>query len=158
MGGGAEGTTGGSGGARRLTLLAASTYPPAACAARDAHRREAGRGRRGEAGRSGAVAVRGRLALLAVVAVAAGTGLLGIDFGHHWDETERIATAILAVERGELISGWYQYPSAVHDLILLSAAPDVARHSVIPALTGAEPTLPAFRAALQKPEFLLRVR
>jgi Dolichyl-phosphate-mannose-protein mannosyltransferase len=102
--------------------------------------------------------VRGRLALLAVLVVAAGTGLLGIDFGHHWDETERIATAILAVERGELISGWYQYPSAVHDLILLSAAPDVARHSVIPALNGDEPTLPAFRLALQEPAFLLRVR
>jgi hypothetical protein len=103
-------------------------------------------------------AMRGRLALFSILLVAAASGLLGIDFGHHWDETERIATAILAVERGELVSNWYQYPSAVHDLILLSAAPDVAEHSLIPALTRAEPTLPAFRAALQSHEFLLRVR
>lgn len=102
--------------------------------------------------------VRGRLALGSILLVAAGTGFLGIDFGNHWDETERIGTAILAIERGELLPAWYQYPSGVHDLVLSSAASEVVEDSVLPALAGDTRPPVAFRVALEKHAFLLRIR
>src|SRR5262249_30642550 len=85
-------------------------------------------------------------------------GAVGLDFGRHWDEPERIGTVIHAVERGELLPAWYNYPSVVHDLILLSASPDLVRHSVLPAATGQPSPQGRFRAALQAHAFLLRPR
>ena len=102
--------------------------------------------------------LRVHVALLVILVVAAGSGAVGLDFGRHWDEPERIGTVIHAVERGELLPAWYNYPSVVHDLILLSASPDLLRHSVLPAATGKPGPQGAFRAALQAHGFLLRTR
>jgi hypothetical protein len=107
------------------------------------------------AGRArGAPSFAARFALAAVLFTALWTGWLGIDFGHHWDESERIATAILAIERGDVVPAWYQYPSAIHDLIVLCAAPELVRH----ALAGPTSAPGAVRAALESHDFLLRVR
>src|SRR5689334_3835714 len=76
--------------------------------------------------------LRGKLALAAILVVALYSGFVGIDFGRHWDEPERLGTVIHAVERGELLPNWYNYPSVVHDLIVASAAPALLRLDVLP--------------------------
>jgi hypothetical protein len=101
---------------------------------------------------------RARAALAAILFVSLLAGLIGIDFGRHWDEAERIGTVIHAIERGELLPNWYAYPSVVHDLLTITAAPEIARLSVLPALTGAAVGGAAFRHALQEHGFLLRAR
>ena len=94
--------------------------------------------------------------LLLVIAVY--SGLVGLDFGRHWDEPERIGTVIHAVEKRELLPSWYNYPSVVHDLILASALPEIVRESILPAATGKAPAPLAFQIALQAHAFLLRTR
>ena len=96
--------------------------------------------------------------LAAILLVSLFAGLIGIDFGRHWDEPERIGTVIHAIERGELLPNWYAYPSVVHDLLTVTAAPEILRLSFLPALTGATVDGTAFRHALQEHGFLLRAR
>ena len=83
---------------------------------------------------------------------------MGIDFGHHWDEPERLGTAIHALEKRELLPSWYNYPSVVHDLILASATPDIVRQSAYPAAAGSAPPPLGLTTALQSHGFLLRTR
>lgn len=101
---------------------------------------------------------RAHAALAVILAVALHAGLEGIDFGHHWDEPERIGTLIHAVERGELLPSWYHYPSVVHDLIVLSAAPELLGADLPASAADASPGMTALTGLLKSHAFLLRTR
>jgi hypothetical protein len=67
----------------------------------------------------------------AAVAVVAGlfliglaVGLLGLDFGRHWDEPKLLGEAAAAAAEGRLLPESYNYPSLSFDLLRLAAAPE----------------------------------
>ncbi len=96
--------------------------------------------------------------LVLIVGIAAYSGLVGIDFGRHWDEPERIGTLIHARERGELLPNWYNYPSVVHDLLVVSAAPELITS---PSGIATNPPVPGgstLTSFLTSQTFLLRAR
>lgn len=103
-------------------------------------------------------AVRHCLVVL-IIGVASFAGLVGIDFGHHWDEPERIGTLIHARERGELLPNWYNYPSVVHDLLMATALPELVSggppEAAVEQPTGDREGVSAFLASHA---FLLRAR
>jgi hypothetical protein len=53
------------------------------------------------------------------------TGVRGIDFGTHWDERKLMKSVRDSVLKGELLPGWYNYPSMIYDLVVLSASPEI---------------------------------
>jgi hypothetical protein len=52
------------------------------------------------------------------------SGLIGIDFGTHWDERKMMKSVRDSVQTGMLLPGWYNYPSVSYDLVMLSTLPD----------------------------------
>ena len=54
------------------------------------------------------------------------TGAIGIDFGRHWDERKLFASIIDTIPNGDWVPGWYNYPSMVYDLVVLSETPEIA--------------------------------
>jgi hypothetical protein len=53
------------------------------------------------------------------------TGVLGIDFGKHWDERKLIKSVRDSIPNGEIIPGWYNYPSMTYDLVVASSSPEI---------------------------------
>jgi 4-amino-4-deoxy-L-arabinose transferase-like glycosyltransferase len=101
---------------------------------------------------------RSHLGLVVVLAVAIYAGLIGIDFGYHWDEWVTAQVIRDAVTRGELLPRWYCYPSISFDLGLLSAAWEIASKSVLCSLRGSAEETAALTTLLGSGGFLLRTR
>lgn len=55
------------------------------------------------------------------------TGVGGIDFGTHWDERKLMKSVRDSILKGELLPGWYNYPSMIYDLVVLSASPEIVK-------------------------------
>lgn len=52
------------------------------------------------------------------------TGIMGVDFRSHWDEHKLFKSIRFSVPEGRILPGWYNYPSMIYDLAVLSAAPE----------------------------------
>jgi hypothetical protein len=96
--------------------------------------------------------------LVAMLALAIYAGLVGLDFGYHWDEPTLIHAVRDAVRRGELLPRFYCYPSVVFDLMLGGAAKPIVAGSILPALRGSPENLAPIAAYLDSSGFLLRSR
>ena len=97
----------------------------------------------------------GLLALLVVVWAA---GLLGADFGHHWDEPLETDQLLAAVDRGALLPNRYNYPSVTYWLGLLTALPAFVQHSFWPALRMQPENPQLLKDFLTSHGFLLAMR
>lgn len=53
------------------------------------------------------------------------TGAMGVDFRSHWDEHKLFKSIRETIPLGEVLPGWYNYPSMIYDLTVLSAAPEI---------------------------------
>jgi 4-amino-4-deoxy-L-arabinose transferase-like glycosyltransferase len=53
------------------------------------------------------------------------TGAMGIDFRSHWDERKLFKSIRESIPVGKILPGWYNYPSMIYDLTVLSAAPEI---------------------------------
>ncbi|MFT3772756.1 MAG: glycosyltransferase family 39 protein [Minicystis sp.] len=102
--------------------------------------------------------VRSHLSLAALLLVAGYAGLVGIDFGSHWDEPTMLRVVGDALTRGELLPRWYNYPSVSFDLSLLGGASEVLSMSVLPSLRGSAGGTGALAALVGSRGFLLRTR
>lgn len=54
-----------------------------------------------------------------ILLITLSTSLLGIMFGYHWDESRIMESARETFRTGNLLPGWYVYPSLPHDLASL---------------------------------------
>ena len=61
--------------------------------------------------------------VLAPLLVFIATGVLGIDFGYHWDEQFQFNLVQQTLKSWLLIPGWYQYPSVSYGLTLSGLLP-----------------------------------
>jgi hypothetical protein len=61
----------------------------------------------------------------ALAAFSAYCGLLGVDFGTHWDEQNLIGSLAGSVRSWTFLPNSYVYPSVYYDLSLLYLAPDI---------------------------------
>lgn len=61
----------------------------------------------------------------AIWAFAIYTGAMGIDFGRHWDERKLMKSVRDSVPYASVLPGWYNYPSMIYDLVVLSSAPEI---------------------------------
>ena len=52
------------------------------------------------------------------------TGIIGIDFSH-WDENKLFRSLRDSIPAGKILPGWYNYPSMIYDLTVLSASPEI---------------------------------
>lgn len=59
----------------------------------------------------------GLLGLICLLVILA--SLIGIMFGHHWDESRIMDSARESFQTGNPLPGWYVYPSLPHDLATL---------------------------------------
>jgi hypothetical protein len=50
---------------------------------------------------------------------------MGIDFNSHWDERKLFKSVRESIPVGEVLPGWYNYPSMIYDLAVLSASPKI---------------------------------
>lgn len=83
-----------------------------------------------------------------------GTGIIGIDFGHHWDEKwTQLDPLIQSVQNKTLLPGQYLYPSVTHWLNLFGAAVFCLPHLLQHHGKGA-----ALLKAVDAPGFLLWLR
>lgn len=53
------------------------------------------------------------------------TGVMGIDFRSHWDEHKLFKSIRNSIPVGKVLPGWYNYPSMIYDLTVLSASPEI---------------------------------
>ena len=53
------------------------------------------------------------------------TGIMGIDFRAHWDEHKLFKSIRNSIPEGSVLPGWYNYPSMIYDLTVLSASPEI---------------------------------
>ncbi len=53
-------------------------------------------------------------------------GLAGIDFGNHWDEHKLVRSVRETFKTGQVLPGWYNYPSVSYDVMLLASLPEAA--------------------------------
>jgi len=86
------------------------------------------------------------------------TGLRGVDYGYHWDETGwHIDPARLMVQTGVFLPKSYIYPSFDKYLVLLPSIPRAIRAAI--ASGGEAPQVQAaILAAMDEGSYLLRVR
>ena len=63
------------------------------------------------------------LPVLIPFSIALFAGVLGVDFGHHWDEGKLVPQLRDTIRTGTLLPGWYRYPSVVYWLNLLGLIP-----------------------------------
>ena len=54
------------------------------------------------------------------------TGLRGIDFGHHWDESIQVENLQRAIDTQTLLPKWYRYPSVLFWMTLGALTPEIA--------------------------------
>ncbi len=59
------------------------------------------------------------ISLTIIISITLAFSLLGIMFGHHWDENRIMDSARESFQTGNLLPGWYVYPSVPHDLATL---------------------------------------
>ena len=85
------------------------------------------------------------------------TGAVGLDFGSHWDERKLFKSIRNSIPVGKVMPGWYNYPSMIYDLVVLSISPEI--------LTTYIPDRSSFRENMEKmlgvgnlTEFKLRAR
>ena len=52
------------------------------------------------------------------------TGAIGMDFSH-WDENKLFRSLRDSIPEGTLLPGWYNYPSMIYDLTVLSVSPEI---------------------------------
>ncbi len=62
------------------------------------------------------------ISLTIIICITLTFSLLGIMFGHHWDESKIVESARNSYETGNLLPGWYAYPSLPHDIATLIQA------------------------------------
>ncbi|MGE5461789.1 MAG: phospholipid carrier-dependent glycosyltransferase [Syntrophothermus sp.] len=53
------------------------------------------------------------------------TGLMGTDFRKHWDERKLFKSIRDSIPVGRALPGWYNYPSMIYDLTVLSLSPEI---------------------------------
>ena len=53
------------------------------------------------------------------------TGMMGVDFRAHWDEHKLFKSVRNSIPLGKVLPGWYNYPSMIYDLTVLSASPEI---------------------------------
>ena len=53
------------------------------------------------------------------------TGMIGIDFGRHWDERKLFASIRDSIPNAEILPGWYNYPSMIYDITAISSSPEI---------------------------------
>lgn len=53
------------------------------------------------------------------------TGMMGIDFRAHWDEHKLFKSIRNSIPQGRVLPGWYNYPSMIYDITVLSASPEI---------------------------------
>ena len=53
------------------------------------------------------------------------TGILGIDFGRHWDERKLFAAIRDSIPNADILPGWYNYPSMIYDITAISSLPEI---------------------------------
>src|SRR5664279_3486197 len=68
------------------------------------------------------------MATMALVVFVLITGLGGIDFGVHWDESTIIGPIQNSIQLKTLLPHWYYYPSFCHDLGLFSLTGDIVQY------------------------------
>jgi hypothetical protein len=96
-----------------------------------------------------------RWALLVLVplAIFVTTGLRGIDFGFHWDESYHFSTLRDALEDGTLLPSGFRYPSISHWLCVAGLTPELLRDA-----DAAAPVSRRLIEALDSHDYLLHVR
>ncbi len=80
------------------------------------------------------------------------TGLRGLDFGFHWDESYHFSTLRDALEKGTLLPGGFRYPSSSHWLCVAGLVPEL--WNVDPEVSLSQRWI----EALDGRDYLLRVR
>lgn len=50
---------------------------------------------------------------------------MGVDFRSHWDEHKLFKSIRETIPYGDVLPGWYNYPSMLYDLTVLSASPEI---------------------------------
>ena len=80
------------------------------------------------------------------------SGLRGLDFGFHWDESYHVGTLQEALEEGTILPGKFRYPSVSHWLCVAALAPELLS-------APSEGTLREHLIlSLEAQDYLLRVR
>ncbi len=64
--------------------------------------------------------IAGPIIFLALWLFAFSTGWLGVDFGTHWDERKLMKSVRDTMQTGIILPGWYNYPSMIYDLAILT--------------------------------------
>ncbi|BAP55314.1 hypothetical protein THII_1017 [Thioploca ingrica] len=86
------------------------------------------------------------------------TGILGVDFGHQWDEPIFLTSLKISLETGVFLPHSYIYPSVSYDLSLLGIVPDIIGYYLV----NPEPTVGGLNKYLvdsaNSHDFLLRLR
>jgi hypothetical protein len=109
------------------------------------------------------------LALVGVISVFLLTGLMGLDFGFHWDEPRSLLAISRPLTNGAMLPGAYVYPSMIFDIGTIALAPEsipfYLRYAERPKSYAAlyAPFAPAKETAdivafVQSKTFLLRLR
>lgn len=65
------------------------------------------------------------LPVLLPLSVLIFTGLWGVDYGYHWDESKVVPLLRNTIRSGSFLPGWYRYPSVTYWLNLLALLPYV---------------------------------
>ena len=53
------------------------------------------------------------------------TGVIGTDFRSHWDERKLFKSIRESIPEGSVLPGWYNHPSMIYDLTVLSESPEI---------------------------------
>ncbi len=72
------------------------------------------------------------VAFLVLLGIAFTFGMIGIDFGFHWDEPKIINSVVQSAASGSFLPGWYNYPSLSYDLALGRAILDANTLAALP--------------------------
>lgn len=86
------------------------------------------------------------------------TGLVGIDFGYHWDEKRLLDSVRAAVDSGRILPGWYDYGSVSFHLALAAVVPDAVRTVFRDHARTPEEVQAGLKSAVSDAGFPLRVR
>jgi hypothetical protein len=109
------------------------------------------------------------LVVIGVIGVFLVTGLMGLDFGFHWDEPRTLLAISRPLKTGTILPGAYVYPSMSFDIGTIALAPESIpffwHHAQRPPSYAAlyAPIAPSQEAAsieafVQSKTFLLRLR
>ncbi len=60
-----------------------------------------------------------------LLAIVAGSGLMGLDYGYHWDEHLNLLKIANTVRSHLLLPRWYDYPAMIYWISLLVIAPTI---------------------------------